>query len=103
MNGPLLRFNCNARVAVTGAAIALTLDGEAVPMNTPLSIAAGATLAIGHISGAGARSYLCLQGGVQVPDYLGSKAPSPSVSLAATADARCAPVTYCTWRRWTRT
>ncbi|ROM78447.1 urea carboxylase [Pseudomonas brassicacearum] len=73
MNGPLLRFNCDARVAVTGAAIALTLDGEAVPMNTPFSIAAGATLAIGNISGAGARSYLCLQGGVQVPDYLGSK------------------------------
>ena len=73
MNGPLLRFNCDARVVVTGAVIALTLDGEAVPMNTPLSIAAGATLAIGNISGAGARSYLCLQGGVQVPDYLGSK------------------------------
>ena len=73
MNGPLLRFNCAARVAVTGAAIALTLDGEAVPMNTPLSIGAGATLAIGNISGAGARSYLCLQGGVQVPGYLGSK------------------------------
>ncbi|MCP2070967.1 UNVERIFIED_ORG: urea carboxylase [Pseudomonas lini] len=73
MSGPLLRFNCPARVAVTGAVIALTLDGEAVPMNTVLSIGAGATLAIGTIAGAGARSYLCLQGGVQVPDYLGSK------------------------------
>jgi len=73
MSGPLLRFNCNARVAVTGAAIALTLDGEAVPMNTALSISAGSTLAIGTITGAGARSYLCLQGGLQVPDYLGSK------------------------------
>ncbi|WP_434605276.1 urea carboxylase [Pseudomonas sp. R1-7] len=73
MSGPLLRFNCNARVAVTGAQIALALDGEAVPMNTPLSITAGATLALGTISGAGARSYLCLQGGLQVPDYLGSK------------------------------
>ncbi len=73
MSGPLLRFNCNARVTVTGAQIALALDGEAVPMNTPLSIAAGSTLALGTISGAGARSYLCLQGGLQVPDYLGSK------------------------------
>ncbi|WP_210643278.1 urea carboxylase [Pseudomonas sp. Tri1] len=73
MSGPLLRFNCAARVAVTGAVIALALDGEAVPMNTVLSIGAGATLAIGTITGAGARSYLCLQGGVQVPDYLGSK------------------------------
>ncbi|MBV4553346.1 urea carboxylase [Pseudomonas sp. SWRI102] len=73
MSGPLLRFNCDARVAVTGAPIALSLDGDTVPMNTPLSIKAGATLSIGTISGAGARSYLCLQGGVQVPDYLGSK------------------------------
>ncbi|WLH37004.1 urea carboxylase [Pseudomonas sp. FP2196] len=73
MSGPLLRFNCAAVVAVTGAPIALTLDGEAVPMNTALLIPAGATLNLGSISGAGARSYLCLRGGLQVPDYLGSK------------------------------
>ncbi|WP_434701084.1 urea carboxylase [Pseudomonas sp. D1-36] len=73
MSGPVLRFNCNARVAVTGAQIALTLDGEAVPMNAPLSINPGSTLALGTITGAGARSYVCLQGGLQVPNYLGSK------------------------------
>lgn len=33
----------------------------------------GATLKLGAISGAGVRSYLCLSGGIQVPDYLGSK------------------------------
>lgn len=73
MSGPLLRFNCAARVVVTGASIALSLDGVAQPMNSVLSIPAGATLSIGQISGPGARSYLCLSGGVQVPDYLGSK------------------------------
>ncbi|WP_426783232.1 urea carboxylase [Pseudomonas atacamensis] len=73
MSGPILRFNCDAVVAVTGAPIALTLDAEPVPMNTALLIPAGATLQLGSISGAGARSYLCLRGGVQVPDYLGSK------------------------------
>lgn len=73
MSGPLLRFNCDAVVAVTGAVIALTLNGEAVPMNTALLIPAGATLSLGTIAGAGARSYLCLRGGLQVPDYLGSK------------------------------
>jgi len=73
MSGPLLRFNCDARVAVTGAAIPLTLNGETVPMNAVLSISAGSTLAIGTLTGAGARSYLCLQGGLQLPDYLGSK------------------------------
>ncbi|WP_323170773.1 5-oxoprolinase/urea amidolyase family protein, partial [Pseudomonas atacamensis] len=73
MSGPILRFNCDAVVAVTGAPIALTLDAEPVPMNTALLIPAGASLQLGSISGAGARSYLCLRGGVQVPDYLGSK------------------------------
>ncbi|WP_095113799.1 urea carboxylase [Pseudomonas sp. Irchel 3H7] len=73
MSGPLLRFNCTAVVAVTGAPIGLTLEGESAPMNTALLIPAGATLHLGSISGAGARSYLCLRGGLQVPDYLGSK------------------------------
>jgi len=73
MNGPLLRFNCDAVVAVTGAPLTLTLDGEAVPMNTALLIEAGSQLHLGGLLDAGARSYLCLRGGVQVPDYLGSK------------------------------
>jgi urea carboxylase len=73
MSGPLLRFNCEAVVAVTGAVIPLTLNGETVAMNTALLIPAGATLSLGTIAGAGARSYLCLRGGLQVPDYLGSK------------------------------
>ena len=73
MSGPILRFNCDAVVAMTGAPITLTLDAEPVPMNTALLVPAGATLQLGSISGVGARSYLCLRGGVQVPDYLGSK------------------------------
>ncbi|WP_332762299.1 urea carboxylase [Pseudomonas koreensis] len=73
MSGPLLRFNCESVVAVTGAALTLTLDGANVPMNTALLIPAGATLHLGSLSAAGARSYLCLRGGLQVPDYLGSK------------------------------
>ena len=73
MSGPTLRFNTDAAVAVTGAPIPLTLDGIEQPLNTALLIKAGSTLSLGTIRGAGARSYLCLRGGVQVPDYLGSK------------------------------
>ncbi|MEE3934315.1 urea carboxylase [Pseudomonas viridiflava] len=73
MSGPLLRFNTDAVVAVTGATIPLTLDGESYPMNTALLVKAGSTLALGTIAGAGARSYLCVRGGLDVPDYLGSK------------------------------
>ncbi|MCQ9471064.1 urea carboxylase [Pseudomonas alliivorans] len=73
MSGPLLRFNTDAVVAVTGAPIPLTLDSESCPMNTTLLVKAGSTLALGTIAGAGARSYLCVRGGLDVPDYLGSK------------------------------
>ncbi|MBX8494515.1 urea carboxylase [Pseudomonas cichorii] len=73
MSGPLLRFNTDAVVAITGALIPITLDGESQTMNTALLVAAGSTLALGTIAGAGARSYLCVRGGLDVPDYLGSK------------------------------
>ncbi|WP_122770374.1 urea carboxylase [Pseudomonas viridiflava] len=73
MSGPLLRFNTDAVVAVTGATIPLTLDGESCLMNTALLVKAGSTLALGTIAGAGARSYLCVRGGLDMPDYLGSK------------------------------
>lgn len=73
MSGPTLRFNTDAVIAVTGAAIPLKLDGIEQPLHTALRITAGSTLTLGSIGGAGARSYLCIRGGVQVPDYLGSK------------------------------
>jgi len=64
MSGPILRFNTDAVVAVTGAEIPVKLDDAPQPMNT---------LAIGTLFGAGARAYLAVRGGLQVPDYLGSK------------------------------
>lgn len=73
MNGPILRFNADAVVAVTGADIPIALDGVTQPMNTALFVPAGATLSLGTITGAGARSYLAVRGGLLVPDYLGSK------------------------------
>ncbi|MGE1072781.1 5-oxoprolinase/urea amidolyase family protein [Pseudomonas fragariae (ex Marin et al. 2024)] len=73
MSGPLLRFNTDAVVAVTGAHIPITLDGQSCAMNTALLVSAGSTLSLGTIAGAGVRSYLCVRGGLDVPDYLGSK------------------------------
>lgn len=73
MSGPTLRFNTDAVIAVTGAVIPLTLDGNAQPMNQSLLVSAGSMLTLGTIAGAGARSYLCVRGGLDVPDYLGSK------------------------------
>ena len=73
MSGPLLRFNTDAVVAVTGAAIPVQLDGVDQPMHTALLVKAGSSLALGTIAGSGARSYLTVRGGLQLPDYLGSK------------------------------
>ncbi|MFG3695326.1 5-oxoprolinase/urea amidolyase family protein [Stutzerimonas stutzeri] len=73
MSGPILRFNTDAVVTVTGAEIPLKLDDVEQPMCTAMLVKAGSTLAIGTIAGAGARSYLAIRGGLQVPDYLGSK------------------------------
>ncbi len=73
MSGPILRFNTDAVVAVTGAEIPVKLDDVEQPMCTAIFVPAGSTLTIGTIAGAGARSYLAVRGGVQVPEYLGSK------------------------------
>jgi urea carboxylase len=73
MSGPQLRFRTDAVVAVTGAPLPVLLDGVAQAMDTALFVPAGSTLALGTIAGSGARSYLLVRGGLQVPDYLGSK------------------------------
>jgi len=73
LNGPALKFNTAVEAVICGAPLSVTLDGIAQPMDTVFTIPAGATLKLGAITGAGVRSYLCLSGGIQVPDYLGSK------------------------------
>ncbi|MBY6264374.1 urea carboxylase [Azospirillum sp. 412522] len=73
VSGPTLRFNAEAVVCLTGAAMPADLDGAPVPFWQPVSVPAGATLRIGTVSGAGCRAYLLVRGGLDVPDYLGSK------------------------------
>lgn len=71
--GPTLRFNAAATICLTGAAMRATIDSKPVPFHKPIEIAAGTTLHMGKIDGAGCRSYLLIRGGLDVPDYLGSK------------------------------
>ncbi|SAK91756.1 urea amidolyase [Caballeronia pedi] len=73
MSGPTLRFNTDAVIAVTGATLSVMLDDIAQPMNATLFVAAGSTLALGAIRGAGARAYLCVRDGLDVARYLGSR------------------------------
>jgi urea carboxylase len=71
--GPKLKFNTDSVIAVTGAPIEVTLDGEPILMWQSHHIKAGSTLKIGKVLDAGCRTYLAVQGGFDVPDYLGSK------------------------------
>jgi urea carboxylase len=73
LTGPALRFNSAARIALTGARMEATLDGAPVDFWEALDVAAGATLELGAINGPGSRSYILFAGGLDVPDYLGSK------------------------------
>ena len=70
--GPELTFPEPTRVCVTGARMPITLDGVAQPLDTVLEVAAGQTLSSGFAA-AGARAYLAVAGGVDVPEVLGSR------------------------------
>lgn len=73
LNGPTLQFNTDARIAVTGATVPVLLDGVDVQMFSCVLVKAGQIIEIGQAKGAGARAYLAVAGGVQCPEYLGSK------------------------------
>ncbi|KVN09241.1 urea carboxylase [Burkholderia stagnalis] len=74
MVGATLRFNTETLFVLGGAPLAATLDGAPAPFWQVLRAAPGALLKLGGVTGAGVRACLAVQGGLQVPDYLGSKA-----------------------------
>jgi antagonist of KipI len=70
--GPTLEFRGDVRFAVTGAEFELYLDGVGVPMATACSARTGSVLRFGG-RGAGARAYVGVAGGIDVPEVLGSR------------------------------
>jgi biotin-dependent carboxylase-like uncharacterized protein len=78
--GPRLAFRDEAVVAVTGADMAPLLDGaERAPWEA-FAVGEGATLTFGHLR-AGARAYLAVAGGFDVPEVLGSRSTFARVAL----------------------
>ncbi len=71
--GPTLRFETDATIALGGADVGATLDGEPVPRWSAIAVPAGGVLRSGAVRGPGARAYLCVRGGIDVPEYLGSR------------------------------
>jgi biotin-dependent carboxylase-like uncharacterized protein len=70
--GPELQFANDAMVAVTGAELPPKVDGEVKPTWTAFKVKAGQTLGFDFLK-SGARAYIAIQGGVDVPVVLGSR------------------------------
>ncbi|XAE54868.1 5-oxoprolinase/urea amidolyase family protein [Termitidicoccus mucosus] len=74
VGGPALRFNTDAVIALCGATLPVQLDGQPLPWWQAVPVRRGQTLRIGSIKESGMRAYLAIRNGLDVPDYLGSKA-----------------------------
>ena len=73
VSGPSLQFNSDATICLLGADMAAAIDGRPVTYGSPVGVRRGEILALGAIRGAGARTYLAIRGGFDVPPYLGSR------------------------------
>ena len=72
LQGPTLCFPRGARIAITGATVDAHCDGEPVPGWRTVDVPAGVPLHLGHCR-RGARAYLAIAGGIDVPRVLGSR------------------------------
>jgi biotin-dependent carboxylase-like uncharacterized protein len=70
--GPKLRFEQRSTFAVAGADLGATLDGVRVPHCAAVSCPAGGVLRFGNRV-FGARAYLAIDGGIEVPRVLASR------------------------------
>ncbi len=71
--GPHLRFHCDAMVAVTGANLLPHVNGRPMPMWQSVRVTKGSELVFaGYHSGV--RAYIAIEGGVDVPEVMGSRA-----------------------------
>ncbi|WP_330111165.1 urea carboxylase [Methylophaga thalassica] len=73
LSGPELSFNVATSIVVTGAELSIELNGEPQSAWQVISVKAGDKLKLGQVKGAGARAYLLVAGGIQCPEYLGSR------------------------------
>ena len=70
--GPELAFTADAVVAVAGASMVPKVGGEERPLWESFPVSAGDVLSFGYLT-AGARAYIAVSGGIDVPEVLGSR------------------------------
>jgi antagonist of KipI len=67
----VIQFNTPALIAITGADFSPLINDQPVPVNTPILVPANAVLRFTKIK-QGARTYLAIKGGFNIPQWLGS-------------------------------
>lgn len=72
LNGPKILFHTETVIAITGGVVECTLNEKPIAQNKPIAIKRGDKLAIGKIT-IGCRAYLAIRGGIDIPEYLGSR------------------------------
>ena len=70
--GPELEFERDAVIAVTGAEMAPKLNGSLAPRNEAIAIKSGTVVSFDFMR-VGARAYIAVAGGIDVPAILGSR------------------------------
>ncbi|WP_104383138.1 biotin-dependent carboxyltransferase family protein [Sphingobacterium sp. HMA12] len=70
--GPIIYFEQAQLICLTGADLSPMIDGNPLPMWRPVLVEAGSLLSFGrpHL---GCRAYICFQGGLDIPEILGSR------------------------------
>lgn len=78
--GPTLEFGDLRTVALTGGDAGATVNGTPVPTWEAFSVSPGDVLSFGMID-TGARPYIAISGGIDVPEYLGSRSTYTLIGL----------------------
>ncbi|MEY8352755.1 biotin-dependent carboxyltransferase family protein [Lachnospiraceae bacterium 54-53] len=72
LNGGEIRFTSDEVIALAGADMKPSLNGQTIPMYCPVPVKEGDILALGFAE-RGLRTYMALYGGVSVPVVMGSR------------------------------
>ena len=78
--GPELEFTEDAVIAVTGAEMPPKINGEEAPTWETLAVSAGDVFGFDYLKG-GARSYLAVAGGIDVPVFMHSRSTYTLIGL----------------------
>jgi len=73
LTGPELVFHSQTSIIITGANIEAKLNGEPIACWQVHAISSGDKLTFGKLTEHGTRAYLLVAGGIQCPNYLGSR------------------------------